>query len=196
MSLLSVANLAFAHPGHVEGTGFFDALKAGLIHPFTGADHMMLAIGMGMLMLRYRHSFLGWGSLLAGLIIGFVLAVSGGLDQFPSVEEFVEHGITASVILVTIVLFSKKLSDTQKPVVSWIAPISLMILAMFHGAAHGLEVPTELQADGFFCGMIISMSILFGIGTVIMRFIKNRGKDNPIYQRVLAALGLTAVFLS
>lgn len=180
----------------MNGIGFGNSLQAGLLHPFTGADHMMLAIGMGMLMLRYRHSILGLSSLIAGLVMGFILAISRSLEQFFGIEQFVEYGITASVILVAIPLLSRKISDSQNSVLKWVAPLSLVILSMFHGIAHGLEVPSNLQASGFFIGMIISMSVLFAMGTGIMRIIQRYRKDNPAYQRILALFGLTAVFLS
>lgn len=190
-AMLGISSLAMAHPGHLQGTSFSDAVQAGLVHPFTGADHMMLAVGMGMLMYRYRHSAVGLGSLTAGLGIGFGLAVSGWLSHLPVLENLVEYGILASVLVVAVSLLSKKAFVKNTA----FTMTGLVVLAVFHGMAHGLEVPNTLQAEGFFVGMLVSMTALFAIGTGLMIGIKKYFGDNVWVQRVLAVMGLTAVAL-
>lgn len=199
--LLSLSTLAMAHPGHQEGVhSFGDAVMMGLVHPFTGADHMMLAMGMGMIMYRYRHSAWGLMSLLAGLALGFMFAVSGQLNDVSiagiGLENIAEYGIYLSIAVVAIGLFSRKLLAMNSRVARGIAMLGLMMLAMFHGAAHGFEVPETMQASGFFMGMVIGMSLLFAIGTGVMIVIRRFAKDNPIYERILAVLGVAAVALS
>lgn len=198
---LSLSSMVMAHPGHQEGVqSFGDAVITGLVHPFTGADHMMLAVGMGMIMYRYRHSAWGLMSLLAGLALGFLFAVSGQLNDVSiagiGLEHIAEYGIYLSIVVVAVGLFSRKLLDTNSGVARGIAMLGLMMLAMFHGAAHGFEVPETMQASGFFMGMVMGMSLLFAIGTGVMIAIRRFGKDNPIYERILAVLGVAAVALS
>lgn len=190
-SLLGASSLAMAHPNHTITATFGEALQAGLLHPLTGADHMMLAIGMGMLMYRYRKSALGLGSLMLGLMAGFGLAVTGWLSAIPILENLVEYGILASVIVVAMSLFSKKFAPN-----TGLACGSLAVLALFHGMAHGLEVPNSLQAAGFFLGMLMSMTVLFAAGTGLMLGIKHYFGENIWVQRGLAGLGLLTVALN
>lgn len=60
LALLSLLpTLAFAHPGHglMAADGSFSlSILSGIMHPLTGFDHLMLALGMGMLFTQ-MHSF-------------------------------------------------------------------------------------------------------------------------------------------
>ena len=191
LSGLSVSSLAMAHPGHLTSTNMIGAIQAGLIHPFTGADHLMMAIGMGMLLYRTRRSVLGMGSLVLGLMSGFGIAVFSGWHDTRILENVAEYGILLSVLVTATSLFSKKLLTNAK-----ITLASFTLLAVFHGMAHGLEIPSEFQVNGFFLGMIMSMSLLYIFGMGLMWVIKHYFGGNRRIQQLLAILGVTAVVFS
>ncbi len=69
-------------------------------------------------------------------------------------------------------------------------------LAMFHGAAHALEVPANSITTGFFIGMIISMIALYSVGNATAKYLSKHVQNSLIIQRLLAMVGLCAVLFS
>lgn len=144
--LLMLAALpAFAHPGHGETIGFF----AGLAHPFTGLDHLlaMLAVGLWSATTT-RRIWLAPLSFASVLLIGALLAVNGLV--VPAVEPM----IAASVLVLGLLI----MAQVRLP-----EPMSALLVggfAFFHGAAHGVE----LGATVALAGMVIATALLHGAG--------------------------------
>ncbi|MDR6181143.1 hydrogenase/urease accessory protein HupE [Pseudomonas sp. SORGH_AS 211] len=125
-ALLLAPALAFAHPGHAE-----NGLAAGVLHPLTGLDHLlaMLAVGLwaaqqqGKARLALPCTFVG--TMLIGGLLGFT-----GLEL-----PLLETGIAASVLALGLLV-----ALAARPPVA--AAVSLTAaFALFHGVAHGLELP-------------------------------------------------------
>ena len=201
LALLSLLpTLAFAHPGHelMAADGSFSlSILSGIMHPLTGFDHLMLALGMGMLFTQ-MHSFKkGFVALLIGLVTGFVLSLSVSLNSL-----FIEYGILLSIVLLTMALMSRyfnvALNQNHEMSVKTVYK-SLVIgfgaLAMFHGAAHAIEVPANSNTAGFFTGMIIAMLGLYTIGKGFATYLNTHLQDSLIIQRVIAVVGLCGVLL-
>lgn len=201
LALLSLLpTLAFAHPGHelMAADGSFSlSILSGMLHPLTGFDHLMLALGMGMLFTQ-MHSFKkGFVALLIGLVTGFVLSLSVSLNSV-----FIEYGILLSIVLLTMALMSRyfnvALNQNHEMSVKTVYK-SLVIgfgaLAMFHGAAHAIEVPANSNTAGFFTGMIIAMLGLYTIGKGFATYLNTHLQDSLIIQRVIAVVGLCGVLL-
>lgn len=201
LALLSLLpTLAFAHPGHelMAADGSFSlSILSGIMHPLTGFDHLMLALGMGMLFTQ-MHSFKkGFASLAIGLVAGFVLSLSVNLNSL-----FIEYGILLSIVLLTMALMSRyfnvALNQNHEMSVKTVYK-SLVIgfgaLAMFHGAAHAIEVPANSNTAGFFTGMIVAMLGLYTIGKGIATYLNTHLQDSLIIQRVIAVVGLCGVLL-
>ena len=201
LALLSLLpTLAFAHPGHglMAADGSFGlSILSGMLHPLTGFDHLMLALGMGMLFTQ-MHSFKkGFVALLIGLVTGFVLSLSVSLNSL-----FIEYGILLSIVLLTMALMSRyfnvALNQNHEMSVKTVYK-SLVIgfgaLAMFHGAAHAIEVPANSNTAGFFTGMIVAMLGLYTIGKGFATYLNTHLQDSLIIQRVIAVVGLCGVLL-
>ena len=201
LALLSLLpTLAFAHPGHelMAADGSFSlSILSGMLHPLTGFDHLMLALGMGMLFTQ-MHSFKkGFVALLIGLVTGFVLSLSVSLNSL-----FIEYGILLSIVLLTMALMSRyfnvALNQNHEMSVKTVYK-SLVIgfgaLAMFHGAAHAIEVPANSNTAGFFTGMIVAMLGLYTIGKGFATYLNTHLQDSLIIQRVIAVVGLCGVLL-
>ena len=201
LALLSLLpTLAFAHPGHelMAADGSFSlSIFSGIMHPLTGFDHLMLALGMGMLFTQ-MHSFKkGFVALLIGLVTGFVLSLSVSLNSV-----FIEYGILLSIVLLTMALMSRyfnvALNQNHEMSVKTVYK-SLVIgfgaLAMFHGAAHAIEVPANSNTAGFFTGMIVAMLGLYTIGKGFATYLNTHLQDSLIIQRVIAVVGLCGVLL-
>ena len=139
----------------------------------------------------------GFVALLIGLVTGFVLSLSVSLNSV-----FIEYGILLSIVLLTMALMSRyfnvALNQNHEMSVKTVYK-SLIIgfgaLAMFHGAAHAIEVPANSNTAGFFTGMIIAMLGLYTIGKGFATYLNTHLQDSLIIQRVIAVVGLCGVLL-
>ncbi|PKG36173.1 MULTISPECIES: HupE/UreJ family protein [Psychrobacter] len=201
LALLSLLpTLAFAHPGHdlLADGSFSTSILSGMLHPLTGLDHLMLALGMGLLFSQ-MHSFKkGFVALLIGLVAGFAMSLSVSLNSL-----FIEYGIVLSIVLLTMALMSSYFnsalnqgSETSVKTVYNFLVIGFGALAMFHGAAHAIEVPVNGNTAGFFTGMIVAMLGLYTVGKGVATYLNNYLQDSLIIQRVMAVVGLCAVLFS
>ncbi len=125
--LLLCATPALAHPGHDHAATF----AAGLGHPFSGLDHMLAMLSVGLwAAMRGGKAVWAWPlAFVTAMIGGGALGLAG--IQLPLVEP----AILASVI----VLGALAATATRAPVLAGAALIALFGLA--HGFAHGAEAP-------------------------------------------------------
>ncbi|MCH1782707.1 HupE/UreJ family protein [Psychrobacter glaciei] len=199
--LATLPTLAFAHPEHglIVAEGIFStSVLSGMLHPLTGLDHLMLALGMGLLFTQ-MHSFKkGFASLIIGLVAGFALSLSVSLNS-----TFIEFGILLSIVLLTLALMSRYFNhapnqSNEASVNTWhnLAIVGFGALAMFHGAAHAIEVPANSSTAGFFIGMIVAMLSLYTVGKGVATYLNTHLQDSLIIQRVIAVVGLCGVLLS
>lgn len=145
--LSGFATPALAHPGHGEGLG----LLGGLIHPFTGLDHMaaMLLVGAWAFRLPIERRWAAPAAFVAAMLAGFLTARSGVSLPVESVIALSLLGMPLLVILAGRIALA----------------IQFTCIALFgaaHGFAHGSEV--EGSALPFLAGMIVATVILHGIG--------------------------------
>ena len=148
--------------GHVlqgEAYGFL----TGFLHPISGADHVLAMVAVGL-----------WGAQLGApaiwvLPVAFPLVMAmGGMLGFLGVPiPGVEYGIAASaIVLGTAVAFEVRPSLV-------IAALVVGCFAIFHGHAHGTELPPGQSALLYSMGFVIATGCLhavgIGIGTVHRR---------------------------
>jgi urease accessory protein len=145
-----VPSLAFAHPGpdHVHG------LADGLLHPLTGADHILAMVGVGVLaaQLGGRALWLAPLSFLTMMVIGSALGIAH--IEVP----FVEAGIALSIITLGVVL----LFGVGLPTVTAAALVGFF--AVFHGYAHGAEMPSATLALNYGAGFLLATGLLHLVG--------------------------------
>jgi urease accessory protein len=145
---LALAFPALAHPGHGPAT-----LLSGLAHPFTGADHVLAMVAVGLwAALRGGKALWVWPlAFLTAMLAGFALG-QGGLHS-----ALVEPAILASVIILGVLIAA----DARVPTLVGVAIIGLF--GMAHGVAHGAEAPAG-AGPGFPFGFAVSTAILHLIG--------------------------------
>jgi len=168
--LLASSGPALAH----EGTGLAGGLVAGLLHPLTGPDHMLAMIAVGL-----------WGAFLGRPLIYLlpmifpIMMTFGGAAAIAGVPlPPVEIGIALSVV----VLGAMILGAVRAPV--WVACTIVGIFGLFHGYAHGLELPSAADPVGYSAGFVLATGLLhiFGIALGLLR-------SRPGGDIVLRALG-------
>ncbi|MDH4395238.1 MAG: HupE/UreJ family protein [Limnobacter sp.] len=129
------------------------SLQAGALHPLLGLDHLLALLGMGML---YKNSSntMKYASLLfvPMMLLAAILGLHGaGLPEM-------ETGITLSLIILGAVLMQNaKIPNVIK------APLVLGF-AMYHGLAHGLEMPHAAQPAFYLLGMVLTSALLQALG--------------------------------
>lgn len=147
-----LASPAVAHTGHGA-----DGFAAGLLHPFNGLDHLLAMIGIGLwaLQLGGRNFWLVPLAFVATMVLGAALALAG----FPLPQ--VELGIAGSVLVIGLLIGL----GTQAP--AGLAVAVAALLAIFHGYAHGSELPVAASAMGYAIGFVLATSVLHGTGLAL-----------------------------
>lgn len=167
LALLLAASPALAHTGHGSVEGF----AHGLLHPLTGLDHIlaMVAVGLwaglvgGRARLAYPLAFVGM------MIIAGIWGMSGG--QLPGVEI----GIALSVVILGLAIALK----ASPPLAA--GTLACAIFAIFHGFAHGAELPENASGLSYAIGFVIATAALHGAGLALASAIATRA---PLLARV------------
>ena len=151
--LVLVAGDAAAHTGQPGGaTGFV----AGLLHPITGIDHLLAMLAVGM-----------WGAQLGMpalwiLPVAFpiVMAIGGALGIL---GVPLPHAETA--IVLSVVLLGAAIAWGRRPPLALAAAL-VAFFAIFHGHAHGAELPQQASAVAYSAGFVLATGSihLTGIG--------------------------------
>lgn len=145
-------SMAEAHPGHGVG------VMGGMMHPLTGIDHMMGLLAIGIWAARNGsklYRLLVPMAFLGGMIVGGVM----GIEHMA--PYFLESALIMTLIA-TGVLF----------VLSVRLPIYLQLLvavffALWHGLAHGAEIPSMVEPWAFIVGFVISSAMLLAVGVAL-----------------------------
>lgn len=171
IALLSViAPLAEAHTG-VAQHGFM----SGLAHPFLGLDHLlaMLAVGVWAGTMGGKAS---WRIPLAFIVI---MAISGLLSQGLTSMPLIESGIAVSLLLLGLfIVLAIKL-----PVVMGMIVVSLF--AVFHGVAHGVELPVAASPLWYVSGFVLATALLHAAGVIAA---VSRNDKSQVLVRLTGAL--------
>ena len=151
---LFAPHYAFAHVGMHGGAGFTADFASGATHPLAGLDHMLAMILTGILAWQLGGRAL-W--LVPGSFV-IVIAVSGVLGAVGVAMPFVEAGIALSLVgLGAVVAFGVRL-----PTVLAMGVVGLF--AIFHGYAHGVEMPESAAGLSYGLGFISTTALLHRAG--------------------------------
>jgi urease accessory protein len=153
LPLLLLASAASAHTGEGINTGF----ASGFWHPILGWDHVVAMVAVGL-----WGAFLGKpGIWILPVVFPIVMAFGGALGVLGVPIPAVETGIALSgVILGLLIAFAVK-----APL--WIAAVIVGIFAIFHGHAHGGELPEQFSAYGYAVGFVIGTGLLHVVGIAL-----------------------------
>lgn len=134
----------WAHTTHTHTNGFM----AGISHPVLGLDHLLAMVAVGVVSARMGGKAI-WSIPLTFVLAMLLGGVTGG--YFPDIP-FIEYGIVLSVIILGLVI------TIGKNILQLIAMASVALFGLFHGYAHGTEMPDMadpmLYGAGFVCGTI------------------------------------------
>ena len=148
--LVFLPNMACAHILPGSSHGFQD----GFLHPMTGWDHLlaMVAVGLWAAQHRGRAVWLIPSSFVGVMLLGGILGVAG--VQVPGVELAIAISVLAlGALVATKTRFTPSLSMTV-----------VGLFALFHGYAHGHEMPAAASALPFSVGFVLATALLHAAG--------------------------------
>jgi urease accessory protein len=161
--LLATVGVALLLGGQAQahaGTGLPGGFASGFKHPFSGMDHLLAMVSVGL-----WGAFLGRPLIyLLPVIFPAVMASGAVLAMIGLRLPPVEIGIALSVL----VLGACIALAVKAPV--WVASLIVATFALFHGYAHGIELPSAADPVGYSVGFVLATGLLhvlgIGIGTL------------------------------
>ncbi|WP_051660870.1 HupE/UreJ family protein [Bosea sp. 117] len=169
--------LAFAH---TTGMAHEHGLAAGFLHPIGGIDHVlaMVAVGMFAAVLGGRAVWAVPASFVA------VMALGGALGMAGVALPFVEIGIALSVVVIgAAVAFGER----RWPLGAAMALVGAF--AIFHGHAHGAEMPADVSGAAYAAGFLAATTLLHAAGVGLGLAIGTIGEARaPRLARALGAV--------
>lgn len=154
---------AFAHIGAGAGIHHGSAFTMGMAHPFTGLDHMgaMLTVGIWSMLAFTQSQQRVW--IAPVVFVGFLLI--GGLLGFAGVDLPIVEPMIASSLLVLGLLVALRV---RLPLIA--GALIIGAFAIFHGIAHGSELPAS-RAAAALSGMVLGTMVLHISGMALARFV-------------------------
>lgn len=148
-----VSGVAEAHTFGADGAG----LAQGFAHPLGGLDHLLAMIAVGLWATQLGGRAL-WAvptafvsMMAAGAVVGW-----GGIPV-PGVEPAIALSLLVLGLVVT--------TATRLPVALGMALVG--VFALFHGHAHGSELPAAASALAYGGGFIAATALLHGVGLAL-----------------------------
>jgi urease accessory protein len=151
--LLGFPGVASAHPHSGAAGGFL----SGFSHPISGWDHILAMVAVGL-----------WGAQLGApamwllpVTFPMVMALGGMMGLLGTPLPGVELGIAVSAI----VLGTMVLLEVRPRLL--VAAVIVGIFAIFHGHAHGTELPAGQDGLLYSLGFVVATGCLHGVGIAI-----------------------------
>lgn len=161
-------------------------IASGFRHPFTGWDHLLAMVSVGI-----WGAFLG-RPLIYTLPVVFPLMMVGGaaLGMFAVPIPSTELGVAASVLVLGLCIALAIRAPT------WVACPIVAAFAVFHGYAHGVELPSAADPLGYSVGFVLATGILHvcGIGIGLLNERPQGVAATRCMGAVVAAVGVWFVF--
>jgi urease accessory protein len=150
LAALAAPASAWAHTNAMEAAGFL----SGVHHPISGWDHVLAMIAVGL-----------WGAQLGSpamwllpVTFPIVMALGAMLGLLGIPLSGVEIGIALSAIVLGAMVLAEK-----RPAL-WVAAGIVGFFAIFHGHAHGTELPAGQSGLLYSMGFVMATGCLHGVG--------------------------------
>lgn len=172
---LLIPSFAYAHAGIGEAGSFLH----GLAHPATGLDHVcaMLAVGL-------------WAAQTGGrslwampLTFAGVMALGGALPALGIGLPFVERGIALSVLMLGVLIAA----SVRLPL--WLGGSMVGLFALWHGHAHGVEMPALAAGMPYAAGFVLATIALHATGIAFGLGMQRRGRWSRTRERLVRLAG-------
>lgn len=155
--LLVAAWLPVPAPAHEASSLPFGSFLGGLTHPVLGPDHFLAMVSVGVLSAQMGGRAI-WT--VPCTFVG-VMAVGGLMGLLDFSLSATELGIAFSVLVLGLAIAA----DRRLPVA--VAMTAVGVFAIFHGYAHGAEMPTVAEPLRYAAGFLTGTAALHVLGLVL-----------------------------
>ena len=170
---------ALAHSGH-DGAG---GLVHGFVHPVTGIDHVLAMIAVGVLAAQYGDRAL-W---LVPMSLLFAMTAAGAIGMAGIPLQIVEAGIGLSIVVLGLVTAFQIKPPTL------VAMVVVGFFALFHGYAHGSEMPNGIAGLSYGAGFLIATALLLSAGVGLGLLLQRRTLSRRLIQAGGGAMALVGI---
>ncbi|MEP9354186.1 HupE/UreJ family protein [Xanthobacter sp. KR7-65] len=165
-ALTLLPQVAFAHTGVGDAHGF----SHGFAHPLGGLDHLLAMVTVGV----FAGQLGGRATWAVPVTFVALMAAGGALGVAGVALPFVELGIALSVVVLGLCVAS----GVKAPLAAAMAVVGFF--AVFHGHAHGTEMPADASGLAYGLGFVSATTLLhlagIGLGLAIARMGAARGE--------------------
>lgn len=184
LAISFIPSTVYAHEGGNLPLGGF---LSGLVHPVLGYDHLLAMLSVGILSAQ-----------IGGRAIWTVPATFVSVMAFGGVLGLIDIGISITEIgiaLSLVILGSIIASERRLPIV--LAMIGVGFFAIFHGYAHGTEMPQTAEPVTYAFGFLTGTALIHIAGVLVGDISKRYQRGPQVLQvggGLIAIVGLLFVF--
>ena len=179
--MMAASSAAQAHVGVGDTNGFIH----GFGHPISGVDHVLVMVAVGL----FTAHLGGRGLWAVPLSFVSMMVVGGAFGMAGIGLPFVEIGIGLSVVILGLAVAI----GYRMPTAAAMAMVG--VFAIFHGHAHGAEMPESASGLAYGIGFVLTTLMLhvsgIGFGLAISKL--SDAFENRILQAAGSAMALAGV---
>jgi len=182
--LSSIPSVAYAHDGTNLPLGGF---LSGMVHPVLGYDHLLAMLSVGILSAQIG----GRAIWTVPATFVSVMALGGVLGLIDIGLSATELGIAISLVILGSVIAAERSISIR------VAMIGVGFFAIFHGYAHGAEMPDTAQPFLYALGFLVGTALIHIAGVVIGDIARHYERGKIILRgggALIAVIGLLYVF--
>lgn len=186
MALLfaAIPGVAYAHDGTNLGLGGF---LSGIVHPVLGYDHLLAMLSVGIISAQIG----GRAIWTVPATFVSVMAVGGILGLINIGLNVTELGIAVSLVILGLVIAAERKIPTL------IVMIGVGFFAIFHGYAHGSEMPDTAEPFLYALGFLVGTALIHIAGVVIGDISRHYERGKVVLRvggALIAVVGLLFIF--
>ena len=186
MALLfaAIPGVAYAHEGTNLGLGGF---LSGIVHPVLGYDHLLAMLSVGIISAQIGGRAI-W-TVPATFVT--VMALGGVLGLINIGLTATELGIAVSLVILGLVIAAER----RIPILA--VMIGVGFFAIFHGYAHGAEMPDTAEPFLYALGFLVGTALIHIAGVVIGDISRHYERGKIVLRvggALIALVGLLFIF--
>jgi urease accessory protein len=170
-------------PAHAySGIGHTWDIVQGLVHPIGGLDHALAMIAVGIV-----------AALIGGRAVWMVpaafivfMAIGAGLGARRIDLPYYETGIALSVVVFGAIIASGR----SLPLAAAAGLAGLF--AIFHGYAHGAELPLDVSVAAYGIGFLLATALLHAVGVGLVHAVAGQGAQTALRARQVVGVAIVS----
>ena len=180
----AIPGVAYAHDGTNLGLGGF---LSGMVHPVLGYDHLLAMLSVGIISAQIG----GRAIWTVPATFVSVMAIGGVLGLINIGLNVTELGIAVSLVILGLVIAAERKIPTL------IVMIGVGFFAIFHGYAHGAEMPDTAEPFLYALGFLVGTALIHIAGVVIGDISRHYERGKVVLRvggALIAVVGLLFIF--